>query len=339
MLQHNFIDHVRVCCRAGKGGDGIVHFHREKYVPKGGPDGGDGGRGGHVILRGNSQMWTLLHLRYRKHVIAEDGAKGGSKNQSGKQGKDLYLDVPLGTLAKDLESGEKIGEVVNDEDTIIVALGGKGGKGNHHFKSSTDQAPEYAEEGEQGETNWRIFELQLLADVGLVGYPNAGKSTLLSVLSAAKPEVADYPFTTITPNLGVVFYEEFASFVIADLPGLVQGAHEGKGQGFRFLRHVERNAVLLFLVSSESLEVNEEYQTLLAELWSYDPALLQKKRILAVSKADLLDPELKQQLASNLPAGINAFFISAHTGEGIREIKSYLWKTLNESSEAKYEHD
>ncbi len=328
MPQHNFIDHVRVCCRAGKGGDGSIHFHREKYVSKGGPDGGDGGRGGHVILRGNSQHGTLLHLRYRKHVIAEDGIDGGINNKTGRQGEDLYLDVPLGTVVKDINTEAYLGEIVENQQTLIVARGGHGGKGNHHFKNSTNQAPEYAEDGKPGEVNWRIFELKLLADVGFVGYPNAGKSTLLSVLSSAKPEIADYPFTTVTPNLGVVFYKDYESFVVADLPGLVEGAHEGKGRGTRFLRHIERNAILLFIISAESLKIDKEYNDLVEEIGSYDPDLLDKKRCIAITKSDLLDEELKKQLEEQLPDNIPNLFISSATQSNIQKLKQLLWNKL-----------
>lgn len=333
MPQHNFIDHVRVCCRAGKGGDGSIHFRREKYVPKGGPDGGDGGRGGHVILRGNSQHGTLLNLRYRKHVIAEDGIDGGNNNQTGRQGEDLYLDVPLGTVVKNADTEAYLGEILQNEQTLIVARGGQGGKGNHHFKSSTNQAPDYGEDGEQGEVNWRIFELKLLADVGFVGYPNAGKSTLLSVLSSAKPEIADYPFTTVTPNLGVVFYKDYESFVIADLPGLVGGAHEGKGKGTRFLRHIERNAVLLFVISAESLMIAEAYEALVKEIGAYDTDLLNKKRILIVTKSDLLDEELKNQLTEKLPDDVPHLFISAATQSGILELKQLLWNSVEKTTD------
>lgn len=329
MVQHNFIDHVRVCCHAGKGGDGMVHFHREKFVAKGGPDGGDGGRGGHVILRGNNQYWTLLHLRYRKHVVAEDGINGGIKNQSGRQGEDLYLDVPLGTVVRDVENEALLGEILENGQTQVIARGGEGGRGNHHFKSATNQVPEYAEDGEPVEENWRIFELQLLADVGLVGFPNAGKSTLLSVLSDAKPAIADYPFTTVAPNLGVVFHQEYESFVIADLPGLLEGAHEGRGKGTTFLRHVERNAVLLFLVSAENLEVQEQYEALLDELKAYDPGLLDKERIVAITKADMLDEELKAQLKQDLSQSVSPVFISAVSQYGIQELKTLLWHSLN----------
>lgn len=331
MVAHNFIDHVRICCRSGKGGDGYVHFHRAKYVPKGGPDGGDGSRGGHIVLRGSKQRWTLLHLRYQKHVIAEDGKSGGSQNKTGRQGKDLIIDVPLGTQVKDIETGELLGEVLEEGETFIVARGGRGGRGNHHFKSSTNQAPDYAEEGGRNEEKWVILELKLLADVGMVGYPNAGKSTLLSVLSAAKPEIADYPFTTITPNLGVVPYNESHSFVMADIPGLIEGAHSGKGMGTRFLRHTERNTALLFLISAEELEPAKQYRELLHELEQYEPGLLNKKRLMAITKADLLDDELKAQLTEDLPNNLPPYvFVSALTGEGLPKLKGMLWDVLQE---------
>lgn len=331
MLDHSFIDHVRVCCRAGKGGDGIAHFHREKFVPKGGPDGGDGGRGGHVVLVGDKQLNTLLHLRYRKHAIAQDGEKGGAQNKTGRQGEDLYLSVPLGTVAKDLESGQLRGEILRSGQTLTVASGGRGGYGNEHFKSPTDQAPADAEEGMPGDENWLVLELKLLADVGLVGYPNTGKSTLLSTLSAAKPEVADYPFTTISPQLGVVFVREDASFVAADLPGLITGASSGKGKGTRFLRHIERNAILLFVVSADDLVIQDEYQALLRELEAYDPRLLQKKRLLAITKADLLDQELRDALKADLPSDLPALFLSAVSEEGIPSLKNRLYELICEA--------
>lgn len=327
-MDHSFIDHVRICCRAGKGGDGLAHFHREKFVPKGGPDGGDGGRGGNVLLVGDPQLNTLLHLRYQKHAIAEDGAKGGKSNKTGAQGSERYLHVPLGTVAKDLESGQVIGEVLNQGETLLVAQGGKGGRGNEHFKSSTDQAPDWKEEGEEGEENWLILELKLLADVGLVGYPNAGKSTLLSTLSEAKPAIADYPFTTTNPQLGVVFLREDASFVAADLPGLIEGASEGRGRGVRFLRHIERNAILLFVISAEELNVADTYRALLKELEGYNKALLSKKRFLAVSKADLLDDELKKAIKADLPSDVQTEFVSAVTEEGIPSLKNRLYDQI-----------
>lgn len=328
MLDHSFIDHVRICCRAGKGGDGMAHFHREKFVPKGGPDGGDGGRGGHVILVGDEQLNTLLHLRYRKHAIGEDGAKGGKNNKNGSQGSDLYLNVPLGTVVKDLETEQVIGEILNQGDELTIAHGGRGGYGNEHFKSPTDQAPAYAEEGSQGEIIWVILELKLLADVGLVGYPNAGKSTLLSTISAAKPAIADYPFTTVAPQLGVVFVREDSSFVAADLPGLIQGASKGKGKGARFLRHIERNAILLFVISADDLQIKAEYKALLDELASYDPGLLKKQRFLAITKADLLDDELKQDLEAELPQDVPALFVSAVSESGIPALKNRLYEII-----------
>ena len=328
MLDHAFIDHVRICCRAGKGGDGMVHFHREKFVPKGGPDGGDGGRGGHVILLADPQLNTLLHLRYQKHAIAEDGKDGGANNKTGAQGDDLYLKVPPGTVVKDIERGQVIGELLQKNDTLKVAKGGMGGHGNEHFKSATEQAPDISEEGGAGEEKWVILELKLLADVGLVGFPNAGKSTLLSTLSAAKPAIADYPFTTVAPQLGVVFVGVEASFVVADLPGLITGASEGRGRGVRFLRHIERNAVLLFVISAEDLDVAETYRSLLAELATYDEGLLDKQRVLAISKADLLDEELKSALKTRLPEGLKTYFISAVTEEGIPPLKNRLYELV-----------
>ncbi len=329
MASSNFIDHVRICCRSGKGGDGMVHFHRDKFTAKGGPDGGDGASGGHIILRGNKQYWTLLHLRYRKQVIAQPGEPGGISNKNGAKGKDEILDVPLGTVVKSIESDQKLYEIVEDGQQYVVARGGKGGLGNTHFKSSTNQTPRYAEPGEAGDEIWVILELKLLADVGLVGFPNAGKSTLLSVLSAARPEIADYPFTTTRPNLGVVPYREDLSFVMADIPGLIEGAHEGKGLGTRFLRHIERNALLLFVISAETLELQKEYETLLAELEGYDTQLLRKKRVLAISKADMLDEELKEALQPNLKS-VPHVFISSVTGAGMLELKHLLWQKLHE---------
>jgi len=329
MASSNFIDHVRICCRSGKGGDGFVHFHRDKFTAKGGPDGGDGARGGHIILRGNQQYWTLLHLRYRKQVIAQSGEPGGISNKSGANGKDEILNVPLGTVVKSIEPDQKLYEIVEDGQQYVVARGGKGGLGNTHFKSSTNQTPRYAEPGEAGDEIWVILELKLLADVGLVGFPNAGKSTLLSVLSAARPQIADYPFTTTRPNLGVVPYRGDLSFVMADVPGLLEGAHEGKGLGTRFLRHIERNALLLFVISAETLELQNEYETLLGELEGYDTQLLRKKRVLAISKADMLDDELKEALQPNLKA-VPHVFISSVTGAGILELKRLLWQKLHD---------
>lgn len=330
MSSPNFIDYVKFCSRSGAGGAGCVHFHREKYVPKGGPDGGDGGRGGHVILKGNAQLWTLLHLKYRKHVIAGNGEPGGAQNCTGADGKDEIIEVPLGTVARRADTNEVITEITEDGQEFILTPGGRGGKGNLFFATSTRQAPHFAQPGEPGKEEWVILELKLLADVGLVGFPNAGKSTLLSVVSAAKPKIADYPFTTLTPNLGVVAYRDDKSFVMADIPGIIEGAAEGRGLGLRFLRHIERNSLLLFLVPADSKHIEKEYNILLNELKKYNPELLDKKRILAVSKCDLLDDELLDQLRAELPAGIPTVFISSVTGKGITELKDLIWKTLHE---------
>lgn len=329
MSNPNFIDYVKLCFRSGAGGAGSKHFHRAKHVPNGGPDGGDGGRGGHIIVRGNVQLWTLLHLKYRKHIIAEKGVNGLDANMTGAQGKDEIIDVPLGTVIRDGETGEIRGEITTEGQEIIVTPGGKGGLGNAHFKTSINQAPEYAQPGEPGTEEWVILELKVLADVGLVGFPNAGKSTLLSVISAAKPEIANYAFTTLTPNLGVVKYRNFQSFIVADIPGIIEGASEGKGLGLRFLRHIERNSVLLFLISAESGEPDKEYKILLKELKKYNPELLEKDRVLAISKSDLLDDELKEDISKRLPKKIPQLFFSSATGEGIQELKDQLWKLLN----------
>jgi len=325
----NFIDYVKLCFRSGAGGAGSKHFHRAKHVPNGGPDGGDGGRGGHIIVKGNVQLWTLLHLKYRKHIIAEKGVNGLDSNMTGAQGNDEIIEVPLGTVIRDGETGEIRGEITTEGQEIIVTPGGKGGLGNAHFKTSINQAPEYAQPGEPGIEEWIILELKVLADVGLVGFPNAGKSTLLSVISAAKPEIANYAFTTLTPNLGVVRYRNHQSFIVADIPGIIEGASEGKGLGLRFLRHIERNSVLLFLISSESDSPEKEYKILLKELKTYNPELLDKNRVLAISKSDLLDDELKSYISKKLPKKIPHLFFSSATGEGISELKDELWKLLN----------
>jgi GTP-binding protein len=296
MAEQNFIDFVRICCRTGKGGQGSAHFRRDKITAMGGPDGGDGGRGGHIILRGNRNIWTLLPVRYRKHVIAKDGANGGENHRSGAEGEDIYIDVPLGTIAKDVESGEVHFEITEHGEEKILAKGGRGGLGNSHFKSSTNQAPRYAQPGEEGVEEWKILELKVLADIGLVGFPNAGKSTLLSVVTAAKPKIASYAFTTLTPNLGIVKYRDHRSFIIADIPGIIENAHEGKGIGHRFLRHIERNAILLFMVPSDTDSIKKEYEILLNELKMFNPELLDKPRILAITKSDLIDEELKEML-------------------------------------------
>lgn len=328
MASTNFIDYIKLCARSGAGGPGSVHFRREKYVEKGGPDGGDGGRGGHIILRGNAQLWTLLHLRYKKHVIAENGKAGEGGRRSGAQGNDIILEVPLGTVAKLAEDGTKLFEITEDKQEQILFSGGRGGLGNSNFKSPTNQAPHYAQPGEPGQEEWVILELKVLADVGIVGFPNAGKSTLLSVMSAAKPEIADYPFTTLTPNLGVVAYRDEKSFIMADIPGIIEGAAEGKGLGTRFLRHIERNAVLLFLIPADTYDIKNTYSILLGELEKHNPELLDKKQILAISKADLLDEELVIEMKAELPENLPYIFISAVTQKGIPELKDKIWQAL-----------
>lgn len=329
MSSPNFIDYVKFHSRSGKGGAGCLHFHREKFVPKGGPDGGDGGRGGSVILRGNAQLWTLLHLKFRKHVAAENGSGGEGQNRTGADGKDEIIEVPLGTVARDAETETLLCEINEDGQEFVLTPGGRGGKGNAHFATPTNQAPQIAQPGEPGMEHWVILELKLLADVGLVGFPNAGKSTLLSAVSAARPKIADYAFTTLTPNLGVVAYRENQSFVMADIPGIIEGASEGKGLGLRFLRHIERNAVLLFMVPADSKDLRTDYQILLNELRQYNPEMLDKKRILAISKSDLLDQELMDAMKKELPEGIQAVFISSVTGLGIPELKDAIWKALH----------
>lgn len=329
-MRSNFVDYVKIHCKSGNGGAGSAHFRREKYIPKGGPDGGDGGRGGHVILRGNKQMWTLLHLKYTKHIKADHGEAGHGGNRFGAEGADVYVDVPLGTIVRDPDTEEQITEISEEGQEFILKKGGRGGLGNSHFKTSTNQAPHYAQPGEELEEGWVILELKVLADVGLVGFPNAGKSTLLSVVSAAKPEIADYAFTTLTPNLGIVSYRDGRSFVMADIPGIIEGASEGKGLGIRFLRHIERNSVLLFLVPADADDINEQYQILLNELKQYSPELMDKNRILAISKSDMLDDELKEEIASDLPEGIPALFISSVAQQGLAELKDAVWKAINE---------
>ena len=329
MSNSNFVDYVKICCRSGKGGAGSKHFHRDRTTAKGGPDGGDGGRGGHVILRGNKQIWTVLNLKYRKHVIAEHGDPGSANLKTGKNGKDEILEVPLGTVAKDAETGEFICEITSDGEEIVLLQGGKGGLGNNHFKSSTNQAPRYAQPGESGKEEWKILELKVLADVGLVGFPNAGKSTLLSVVSAAKPEIANYPFTTLVPNLGIVAYRDHKSFVMADIPGIIEGAHKGKGLGHRFLRHIERNAVLLFMIPADTDDILEEYQILLNELGQYNPDLLDKERILAITKCDLLDDELMIELKDEFPKDVKVVCISSVSQQGLTELKDEIWKLIH----------
>lgn len=327
----NFVDYVKICCRSGRGGAGSAHLHRDKFTAKGGPDGGDGGRGGHVILKGSSQHWTLLHLKYRKHVIAEAGTPGGSALRTGADGKDEVIEVPLGTVAKNAETGEVIFEITEDGETKILTAGGQGGRGNWHFKSSTQQTPRYAQPGMPGKEEWVILELKILADVGLVGFPNAGKSTLLSVVSAAKPEIANYPFTTLVPNLGIVSYRDNRSFVMADIPGIIEGASQGKGLGIRFLRHIERNSVLLFMVPADTdRTIEEEYAILLRELETYNPELLNKPRLLAITKSDMLDEELEEEMKAQLPKDIPYLFISSVSGKNILPLKDMLWKVINQ---------
>jgi GTP-binding protein len=331
MSGSNFVDYVKIHCKSGKGGAGSHHMRREKYIPKGGPDGGDGGRGGHIIARGNEQLWTLLHLRYTKHIKAEHGGSGNGQQKTGADGTDKIIEVPLGTVIKDAETGDFIGEVMHHGQEIIIKKGGRGGLGNVHFKSATNQTPQYAQPGEDLEEGWVILELKVLADVGLVGFPSAGKSTLLSVVSAAKPEIAEYPFTTLKPNLGIVPYRDHKSFIMADIPGIIEGAHEGKGLGLRFLRHIERNATLLFMVPIDSDDITKEYQILLNELKQYNPELLDKSRVLAISKSDIFDDEMIEDLKPELPKNVETVFISSITGKGISELKDKLWQKLNEA--------
>ncbi|MEZ0487387.1 GTPase ObgE [Fibrella aquatica] len=328
MASSNFIDYVKINCRSGHGGAGSMHFRREKHVPKGGPDGGDGGRGGHIILKANSQLWTLLHLKYQKHIKADSGNGGEGGRRTGAEGADVYIEVPLGTIARHAETSEVLAELTEDGQEVILLPGGRGGMGNSHFKSATQQTPQHAQPGEAGQEEWVILELKLLADVGLVGFPNAGKSTLLSVLSAARPEIADYPFTTLVPNLGVVAYRDYKSFVIADIPGIIEGASQGKGLGLRFLRHIERNSVLLFLIPATSEDIAGEYQILANELVAFNPELADKTRILAITKIDLADSEMIDQIQNNLPANVPTLFISSVQQKGLTELKDLLWKIL-----------
>ena len=327
-MASNFIDYVKFFGKSGAGGAGSVHFRREKHVPLGGPDGGDGGCGGHIILKGNSQQWTLLHLKYRKHIRADGGGNGSAQNSFGANGSDIVLEVPVGTIARDAETGEKLLEILAHGETKILLVGGRGGQGNSHYKTATNQAPAYAQPGEDAIEKAVILELKLLADVGLVGFPNAGKSTLLATISAAKPEIADYPFTTLTPNLGVVAYREDRSFVMADIPGIIEGAAEGKGLGTRFLRHIERNSILLFLVSADADDILKEYSILLKELEKHNPELLDKERILAVSKSDLLDDELKTEISATLTT-VSHLYISSWTAQGLVALKDAIWRHLN----------
>ncbi|MBD5238276.1 MAG: GTPase ObgE [Bacteroidales bacterium] len=332
MADSNFIDYVKIQCRSGKGGAGSRHFHRAKYVPKGGPDGGDGGRGGHVILRGNRNMWTLLPLRYQRHVFATNGESGGAGRSFGKDGEDRIIDVPCGTVVFDAETGEYLTEVTDDGQEVYLLRGGRGGLGNWHFATSTNRTPRYAQPGEPAVERTVILELKLLADVGLVGFPNAGKSTLLSAVSAAKPKIADYPFTTMEPQLGIVAYRDNRSFVMADIPGIIEGASEGKGLGLRFLRHIERNAVLLFMVPADADDIVAQYEILLGELTRFNPELADKPRVLAISKSDMLDDELKDEIAKTLPEGIPHVFISAVTGQGLTQLKDLLWAEITDES-------
>lgn len=330
MQADNFIDYIRIHCKSGHGGAGCVHFLREKFRPNGGPDGGNGGRGGHIILRGNKNMWTLLHLRYHKNLIAEDGERGGKNNSSGKYGKDIIIEVPLGTVGKDEETGEVEVEILEHGQEVIWVPGGRGGQGNGNFATATNQAPDYAQPGEAGIEAWKIVELKILADVGLVGFPNAGKSTLLSVISAAKPKIADYAFTTITPNLGIVDYRNGKSFCVADLPGILEGASEGKGLGHRFLRHIERNPVLLMLIPADSADHRKEYNILMNELKNYNAELLDKKMLVTISKSDMLDDELKVAIQNEFPKDVPIHFISSVMHQGIPKLKDKLWQLLNE---------
>ena len=332
MADSNFIDYVKILCRSGKGGAGSRHFYRAKYIPKGGPDGGDGGRGGHIILRGNSHMWTLLPLRYRRHIFAGNGQSGSAGRSFGKDGDDVIVDVPCGTVVFDAETGKYLAEVTFDGQEVKLLRGGRGGLGNWHFKSSTNRTPRYAQPGEPAVEKSIILELKVLADVGLVGFPNAGKSTLLSAVSAARPKIADYPFTTMEPQLGIVSYRDDRSFVMADIPGIIEGASEGKGLGLRFLRHIERNAVLLFMIPADSDDISREYEILLNELRQFNPQLLDKHRILAISKSDMLDDELIEEIEKTLPEGLPHVFISAVTGQGIQELKDVLWRAVNDDS-------
>jgi GTP-binding protein len=329
MASDNFVDYVKIHCTSGNGGGGSTHYRREKYIPQGGPDGGDGGRGGHIILRGNAQLWTLLHLKYNKHSKAGHGAHGSGNLKTGSQGQDKYIDVPIGTIARDAETGEILFEISADGEEKILVPGGRGGMGNNHFKSPTNQSPQFAQPGEEGQEGWKILELKVLADVGLVGFPNAGKSTLLSVITDAKPEIGNYAFTTLRPNLGIVKYRDYRSFVMADIPGIIEGAHQGKGIGLRFLRHIERNSLLLFMIPCDSDDIRKEYDILLNELKEYNPELLHKDRLLAITKSDMLDEELKAALEKDLP-DLPYVFISSVAQQGLTELKDLIWNKLNE---------
>jgi GTP-binding protein len=332
VAESNFVDYVKIYCRSGKGGRGSAHFRREKYIPKGGPDGGDGGQGGSVYLRGNRNYWTLLHLKFERHIFATSGGGGSAKRSSGKDGEDRVIEVPCGTVVFDADTGEYICDITDDKQEVLLLKGGRGGLGNWNFKTSTNQAPRYAQPGEPAQERSIILQLKLLADVGLVGFPNAGKSTLLSVVSAAKPKIADYPFTTLEPNLGIVGYRDNRSFVMADIPGIIEGASEGKGLGLRFLRHIERNSLLLFMIPADADDIKAEYEILHNELVKYNPELLTKSRVLAITKIDMLDDELVEALSKELPENIPAVFISSITGAGIMELKDLLWHELNKET-------
>lgn len=332
MASSNFVDYVKIFARSGSGGAGSRHFRKEKFIEFGGPDGGDGGNGGSIILRGNSQYWTLIHLKYQRHIFAENGEPGSGARCTGKSGDDVILDVPLGTVARDAESGEIVCEVTEDGQQAVLLPGGRGGLGNWHFKSATNQAPRYAQPGEECREGWFILELKLLADVGLVGFPNAGKSTLLAAVSAAKPKIANYAFTTLEPNLGIVQYRDFKSFVMADIPGIIEGAHEGKGLGTRFLRHIERNSILLFMIPADTTDIRNEYRILLNELEQYNPELMDKQRLLAITKSDLLDEELMEALRAELPADLPTIFISSVTGYHLTQLKDMLWEALHQEN-------
>ena len=330
MAGQNFVDYVKINCRTGNGGAGSAHFRREMFAPQGGPDGGDGGRGGHILLRGNAQMWTLLHLKYKRHIKAEHGKPGGKSRSTGAQGEDVILEVPLGTIAKDVETGETLFEITEDGQIEILLEGGRGGLGNDNFKSSTNQSPKYAQPGEPGKEEWKLLELKVLADVGLVGFPNAGKSTLLSVITAAKPKIGAYEFTTLVPNLGIVNYRDNKSFIMADIPGIIENASQGKGLGIRFLRHIERNSVLLFLVPADTEDINKAYTILLTELENYNPELLDKPRLLAISKSDMLDQEMQDLISETISVDVPYLFFSSVAQKGLMELKDELWKMMQE---------
>lgn len=332
MASSNFVDYVKIFGRSGNGGSGSSHFRREKFIEFGGPDGGDGGKGGSIILRGNSQYWTLIHLKYQRHIFAENGEPGRGARSTGKNGKDVIIDVPLGTVARNAETGEVVGEVTQDGEELVLLPGGRGGLGNWHFRTATNQAPRYSQPGEECREGWFILELKILADVGLVGFPNAGKSTLLAAVSAAKPKIANYAFTTLEPNLGIVEYRDHKSFVMADIPGIIEGAHEGKGLGIRFLRHIERNSILLFMIPADTDNIHEEYQILLNELQQYNPELMDKQRLLAITKCDLLDEELQEALAQELPEGIPSIFISSVSGCHLTQLKDMIWEALQKEN-------